>query len=627
MRQPVDTAAFLCYSETGVPRLQGTQGKEGIGMSATVRLLGIAPYNTMKTLMMDVAQEYPEIDLTVFVGDLQQGVELARSNFRNDYDAVVSRGGTAYLLRSTADLGIPVIEIPVLPQDILRAMTLAENLEGRCAIVGFPNITVSAEMLCHLVSCNFEIHSVNSQEEVMPTLLSLREKGTRTILCDKIAYTTALQLGLDVILITSGAEAVQKAFQEAIRLYHNYQRLREENRFLRSLIWNQVNHTVVLDDRGRVFFSTLTGEDTQVLDFLRQEALEPCSGERRLLKQISNVRYKIVRRQEQFQDRSYTTYFFTESRVPSGTLQRGIRYVSAAEAREQFQDSLYGMAGLMREFQPLVEELNPTHLPIMIYGEDGTCKEQAVNFLYLHSRLADSPLVILDCAQMDDRAWDYLLGNHNSPLAQNDCTIFTKNVDALTGEQRQQLLSGILDADLCRRNRMIFSSLCRRDEKSTEAGRVFVERLSCMTICLPPLRERKAQIPIIVNICLSHLNEGVTRPRYGLQADAMQRLQDFSWPSNYMQLERILKELSLRGSEPYITLQEVESVLGQEKTVATVNANVEEASRPLDLSGTLESISREIVGRVLAEENGNQTRTARRLGISRTTLWRMLNQS
>ena len=68
-------------------------------MTSKIRLLGIAPYENMKFLMQEQAKEYSDIELTVFVGDLQQGVELARRNFYNDYDVIISRGGTATKLR------------------------------------------------------------------------------------------------------------------------------------------------------------------------------------------------------------------------------------------------------------------------------------------------------------------------------------------------------------------------------------------------------------------------------------------------------------------------------------------------------------------------------------------------
>ena len=72
-----------------------------------------------------------------------------------------------------------------------------------------------------------------------------------------VTNRTAMRLGLNVVLITSGPESIQAAFTDAVRLCRCYENLREENRFLRSIIWNQINHTLVFDDWGEIFFSTL----------------------------------------------------------------------------------------------------------------------------------------------------------------------------------------------------------------------------------------------------------------------------------------------------------------------------------------------------------------------------------
>ena len=68
-------------------------------MENRYRVLGIAPYEGMKKLMSDLVEDYPEIDLTLFVGDLEEGLEIAHSNFHGSYDVVISRGGTAKMLR------------------------------------------------------------------------------------------------------------------------------------------------------------------------------------------------------------------------------------------------------------------------------------------------------------------------------------------------------------------------------------------------------------------------------------------------------------------------------------------------------------------------------------------------
>ncbi len=64
-------------------------------MERRIRLLGVAPYEGMEALMQKLAGEYPQVELTSFVGDMEQGLEAVRSSFHGNYDALVSRDGTA----------------------------------------------------------------------------------------------------------------------------------------------------------------------------------------------------------------------------------------------------------------------------------------------------------------------------------------------------------------------------------------------------------------------------------------------------------------------------------------------------------------------------------------------------
>ena len=595
-------------------------------MDGKVRLLGIAPYEEMRTLMQEVAEEYREIDLTTFVGDLQQGVELARHNFYNDYDAIVSRGGTASLLRERLEL--PVIEIPISSCDILRAMRLAEGVGGRCAVVGFPSVTSSAQQVGQVLGRSVDIYPIRDAGQVESTLLSIREGGTRSILCDMVTKTTAMSLGLDVVLITSGAEGVRAAFDEALRLYSNYRHIREENRFLRGLIWGQINHTVVFNDQGELFFSTVQDSAAPIVDFLRSESLRPGAESRRhILKQIRSVLYSIRAGRETFGGRAYTTYYFSTSRVPSAEVPRGIRFLGWPEAEGRYSASLCGIAGLLRDVQDRIDRINQSAQPVLLCGERGTCKEQAANHIYLRSPRRDRPLVIVDCAMLGEKAWSYLLDHYDSPLAQSGCTIFVKNVDELTQDRRRQLMCAMLDMEVCRRNRLLFSCVCQRGEPVSAAGRVFADELGCLSLYLPPARQRAAQMPAIVGMYLSHLNTTLTKGQItGLGVQAAAQLQSYDWPHNYTQLQRVLQELALTAEGPVISGQEAEEALWRERAMASVTGRVQGTGEPLDLSQTLERINREIIRRVLAEENGNQSRTALRLGISRTTLWRLLNK-
>ena len=179
--------------------------------------------------------------------------------------------------------------------------------------------------------------------------------------------------------------------------------------------------------------------------------------------------------------------------------------------------------------------------------------------------------------------------------------------------------------EICKRNRMIFSCVCRKGELITEAGMELLNSLSLMNLYLPPLRDRTSNLHAVLNLYLSHLNTDMDKQILGLEDGAVSKLREYEWPHNYTQLQRVLKELALMAKGVYISQKDVENVLKREQTLASGNELVEDHGKPLDLRMTLAEMNKEIAQRVLAEENGNQTRTAQRLGIGRTTLWRLLN--
>ena len=232
-------------------------------MNHRIRVLGIAPYEGMKTLMSSVVADYPQIDLTLFVGDMEQGLEIARSNFHGDYDVVISRGGTAKMLQK--NLALPVIEIDISMYDILCALKLADGLTGKTAMVSFANITSSAHLLCDLMKYNMDIYTIDSAEAVEPTLRQLQKNDYQSILCDMISNTTAKRLGLNSFLITSGVDSIRKAFDQALLLCRSQQRLRDENQFFRQLIQGQIGQTMVFDQDGNLFLSTLDDPKPELL--------------------------------------------------------------------------------------------------------------------------------------------------------------------------------------------------------------------------------------------------------------------------------------------------------------------------------------------------------------------------
>ena len=592
-------------------------------MNHRIRVLGIAPYEGMKTLMSSVVADYPQIDLTLFVGDMEQGLEIARSNFHGDYDVVISRGGTAKILQK--NLALPVIEIDISMYDILCALKLADGLTGKTAMVSFANITSSAHLLCDLMKYNMDIYTIDSAEAVEPTLRQLQKNDYQSILCDMISNTTAKRLGLNSFLITSGVDSIRKAFDQALLLCRSQQRLRDENQFFRQLIQGQIGQTMVFDQDGNLFLSTLDDPKPELLELLRRDLPESQLGaERRITRNLGRMLYAIRARRISTGSLTYTAFFFDARKTPLSPNQVGIRFSTRPEAENAFYSSIFSFAGSISDYQQDIEHISQSTAPVMVTGEDGTGKESIVSVLYMRSPLRNAPLVSINCSLLNDKSWAFLLEHHNSPLADQGNTLYFASIDALSEERRQQLLAVLSEMDVCRRNRVIFSCVCQPGEYTSAVGSLFMDKLCCLSLYLPPLRQMAERIPALVNLSLSHLNVDLPRQIVGADPEAITLLQNFQWPHNYTQFRRVIGELAVTATGSLITAENVRQALRKERHVGAFSPCAENAAAPLNLNRTLDEISQDVARRVVEESGGNQTVAAKRLGISRTTLWRLL---
>ena len=592
-------------------------------MDTRFRVLGIAPYEGMKTLMSNLAGDYPQMDLTLFVGDRELGLEIARANFHGNYDVVISRGDTAAILRR--DLSLPVVEIEVTMYDLLCALKLAGGLDGRTAFIAAPSIAESARRLCEVMGDGMEIYTYASPDMVEPILLRLQRDNCRTVLGDALANTTAKRLGLNSFLVTSSVGSIQNAFEQALLICASQRRLREENLFLRELIQGQISQTVVFDQKGRLFLSTLNDPGPELLELLRRELPESQKDlERRIVRNLGGMLYSIRARQIASGGQTYTAFFLDARKTPLSPSQAGIRFATRPEAESDFYDSIFSFAGTIGDFQEEIARINQSSAPVMVSGEDGTGKESMVEALYMRSVLRNHPLVSVNCSLLNDKSWTFLLEHHNSPLSDEGNTLYFASLDVLSQERRQQLLAALAEMEVCRRNRVIFSCVCQPGEFISAVGSLFTDKLCCLTLYLPPLRQMAERIPTLVNLSLSYLNADLPRQILSVEPEAMTLLQGFQWPHNYTQFRRVLGELAVTAPGQAITAESVRQLLRKERHVGAFSLRAENAAVPLDLGRTMEEINQDIAHRVLEETGGNQTAAAKRLGISRTTLWRLL---
>ena len=586
----------------------------------TVRLLGIAPYEGMKLAMEREAAGRPGLVLDVRIGDLESGADIVRGIPDGAYDCIISRGGTAQLLRQVTD--IPVVEIRLSVYDVLRAIKLAENYADLFAIVGFPSVTEPAYTLCDLLRYNVDILTVHSGQEAARTLERLKEGGYRMVVGDMVTHTLARQMGLDAFLVTSGAEAIQEALELALTISIKSRELRQENLFLRSIVQARRDRVIVLEEGGALFYALPADPPEALLEAFRGRLRDiPPDASLKFYQDEQEHLYTVTARALFQGGARYFFFHYQDAQIPLRSHKAGLRFFNKSECAHLFSDSFYAVSGAMGELDAVLTSAAAIRQPVMILGEPGTEKEQIARALYLRGPLSAHPFVAIDCAVTNDKSWDFLLNHYNSPLNAAENTIYFQNFESIPGERRAELLSLLRETDLAKRDRLIFS--CDSWEGvQPGAERIFSIKLGCLVLRLPTLRSRFDEIPALANRYLAGLNLELGRQIIGFEPRAMERLQGYEWPGNYAQFKRVLSELALLTTSPYIRGSAAAEALAREKDLV----REQRPAMPLPREQTLEQIIGGAVRQALADNRGSQTAAARQLGISRTTLWRYLKR-
>ncbi len=588
-----------------------------------IRILAIAPYEGMERVMERAAQGYSNVQMDIYTGNLDEGVSIVKQMPTHTYDCIISRGGTAAMIRQMTEL--PVVEIWLSLHKILNTMKVAENYSDLYAIVGFPSITEPAHTLCNLLGYDRDIRTVHGKEEVPVVLEQLKEEGYHMVVCDMIAHTLARQLGMDAFLITSGVEELRTAIEQAVSISMWMRKLRQENMFLRGAVQEQNGKIVVMGMDGSVYYSVPFHLPTGMAKALQEKIKEvPAAGTAKMYHTERDQMYKITARSLDIDGKRYCLFYCEQFRIPLRShWRKGVHTMNRLECECLSMNSFYSIVNAMGHLADPIRAISTSRQPVMITGETGTGKEHIARSLYLQGPLANKPFVTIHCEGMNDRSWDSLFSNDSSPFNALESTIYFQNFEKIPQERMWELLAVIQESDLSWRTRLIFSCVCLDGEQLSPPVRQFVARMGCLLFALPSLRSRADEIPSLANLYLNSLKLELGRQISGFEPNAMEMLYRYDWPNNYTQFQYVIQTLATLTESGYIRSSAVAELLTKERSRYRKSVT---AAMSVHIDSTLEEIIRDVILQAVDANHGNRAQAARQLGISRTTLWRYLNR-
>ena len=588
-----------------------------------VHVLAIAPYEAMTSALSRCAEDFPGVRLDMFTGDLEEGVEILRTVDLSRYDAILSRGGTAGMIQQLAE--IPVIEVPVQVYDILRTINLARNYTDRLAIVGYPGVTGNAHTLCNLLGLDFMIETVHSPEEVHAVLERLRARQISTVVCDVVSHRIARASGFQAMLITSGESSLQTAIEMAERQGRIFRRIQSETRLLKAMLRQDLQQCIVLNGNRDVVYSFgRTLSDETLAAMRRKISAVPENRDLLFYHQEGSVLHAVTASRFEVRGQKLCLFRDQPAQIPLRSAQSGIRIYDAAECEQLFSGSFFTLSGSIgEELEHRISTLASVDHPLMILGEEGTGREQFARALYLQSEKKNHPFVVVDGESINDRSWNYLTAHHASPLSTVHTTVFFYHMEKLSTQRQQTLLSLMEETGMARRLWLIFACEAVDGRPRHAFTRELMSRLSPLTLSLPPLRSRRDEIPALASLYLSNLNVELGRQLFGFEPSAVEMLTRYDWPENYTQFKHVLHEAAVRTDGMYISGTVMAELLARVRKFH--HTRTDEIGGFSAGNMTLDEITRKIIEQALAENNGNQSLTARKLGISRSTLWRILS--
>ena len=315
-------------------------------------------------------------------------------------------------------------------------------------------------------------------------------------------------------------------------------------------------------------------------------------------------------------------------------------------ARVETPVTLVGDSPAMRALRRLVETAGPSLGRVLILGENGTGKEVVARLIHQHSARRNRPFVEVNCAAIPEELietelFGHVRGAFTGAIADrpgrfeqaDGGTLFLDEVGDMSLKTQAKVLRVLQEQSLERvgggqRVRVdvrVLAATNKDLQGEIRQGRFREDlffRLSVVPVSIPPLRDRRDDIPVLAEHFMATISREYGRRMRRLTPEALARLQAYDWPGNVRELRNAVERLIIMGHDDRVTAEEV-AFLGDGHQQGTPRTPAAEAGS-LRLSDARDAFEREFILRALATAQGNMSRTAELLGLERSNLYKKM---
>ena len=576
--------------------------------------LGILPYAGLSNAVRRVGNNFNNVDIDNFVGDLENGITVLNSKDLTDYDAIISRGGTSKMLTQVTQL--PVIDIGVSKYDILHAIQITQKL-SKIAIVGFSFLINKAQNVINDFQRNIDLFTINSEFEARQKILDLQKQNYDIVIGDMVTVRVANSLNFKSLLISSDDENIENALTNALNIVQYRRKNHNLECLLNNFLKTNNESIVILDSNKNIQKQFNLPHKQKILPHIKKR-VELNKLHNEIFK--SQGKYYLIRQDKQKPNFLYINnlaYYNQEQPAPftMNKLEKAM-FTAAFKA-------IYS-----KEEHQTLETMNDDDLPVIISGSDGTGKRFILN------KVLQKQKNVIKISPMNTNINHLLDSDHinNSPLLNSKNTIVFDKFEDFDPQAQSLIIEFINQTLLFKRNKLFFTL-----EKSKEKALLNLKKVNQIFHSVQLRSVKKIDsltANSLITLLINEFNQNFGKNVIGLTDIAFDWLIDTYWSNNLRQILFTLLNAYHIAEKPYINIKELKLVYKKELIFENTQSSEKLQSQEkipfiIDFSKkpSLEDLTNQLIKIVLVRNDYNKSQTAAQLKISRTTLWRILNKN